>query len=475
MAAPADLGPTPDAAPMPTPDAAVVKSAPWTNKDIGAVTMASVPIFNSPANDSQTVSIMAGGRGIGGTADSFHFMYVAAATNAQVLGNIKAQTMADDKTMSGVMFRESLDPDAAMVFVGPAGDGMSGRVVLRRKKGDMALVVPADAMTAPAPSLKVGQWLRLQRTGNKIVIYAGGRGSVAAANAVPIGTVELTLAGGGDGYFGIAATAGSTNMTTMVDVAGMQVNDLTADPANAGLEQFDLGTMGGVALYDKAMDSLKLTGWGQEWDTVMGTYREFMSIVGKPSPDEFSLQVRLDSIGSAQGKAGILYRAQVNSSGTADIASFTFSRSGGGVSVTVGPGGGVVLEGRTMGYQDQAWEKRAMAAGVKPPVWLRLDKVLAPIPNDPLGASQVLVRAYYSTPAPNGKPTAWTPLGGAISLGAVGTSVIGVLAATYDAGTFGNAVMSGLVWDKPMPISVQADAGAPAPDAGASASDATAD
>jgi hypothetical protein len=446
--------------------------APYVGGDIG--TTGGSFAGNTAANDTQALTITATGTGIGGTADSFHFTRVAARGDAQVLGIIRSHTMAGANTMSGVMFRESLDPDAAMVFVGPTGDGMSGRVVIRRQKGAAAVVAPMDAMMAPAPSLKTAQWLRLQRLGNNVLIYVGSRQGVSDPNAQPIGTIPLTLANPGqDAYYGIAATAGVAGMSTTVDVQGFQVDNLGADPATASLRQYDMGTLGGVALHNKAMNTLSVTGWGQDWGTVAGTYREFATIVGRPGAGDLSAQVRIDSLDntSPNARAGLLYRAEVRATSNGDITTFNFSRSAGGVSLSLTPGAGLVLAGRLSGYQETKWDTIASAPAVKAPVWVRLDKVQIAIPNDPLGGTQTAIAAYYSTPGPNGKPTDWTQIGTGLALaalpGATSVPTIGLHVTSANPTALATAVFNDLTWAAPSPVTLPApDAGAPADAAG---------
>src|SRR5262249_4012898 len=163
---------------------------------------------------SQAIVLAAGGTGIGDKADSFHFMSVADKGTTQVIANVRDFTRINDGSMAGVMFRESLDPDAALVFIGPVSDGKSGRAIIRNTKRLAAQVVPQGSTTSPAALLATGQWLRPQRNGATISAYAGTRAGVSTAQT-KIAEVTLKLANPmANGYFGLAATSGQPATTT---------------------------------------------------------------------------------------------------------------------------------------------------------------------------------------------------------------------------------------------------------------------
>src|SRR5204862_403095 len=97
----------------------------------------------SDQRSDEDVTGSGGGTGSGGMADSFHFVYRPMVGDAELLGRMTTLAMQDSTLIpdptatAGLMIRDSLDPDAAMVYVGPVGDGKTGgQIVVRTKKGD---------------------------------------------------------------------------------------------------------------------------------------------------------------------------------------------------------------------------------------------------------------------------------------------------------------------------------------------------
>jgi hypothetical protein len=421
--APEDAGVEPDAALEPDasrPDAAppVPAPAPWLGKDIGAVGMlAGYENTSAADNDSQRITVYGGGTtGIGGKADAFHFVSRPMTGDAELIGRVTSLGMVDPNTTAGLMIRESLDPDAAMVFLGPIGDGKTGgRVVVRKQKGQAALVTPTDPTAAPLAELKTSQWMRLVRTGATVRIFAGTRLGVSDDSA-SLGSVTLTLAKATSPlYFGMASTSNSDMKPASGRFEDVTISNLSTDSQTAKWTTHTFGISGGSALWSK--NDLAITGLGQPWSTVMDKSRDFFQYAFfRPDvkPDsQTSLQFLVTDQGKTNpgGRVSAMYRVAADMNG--------FNRSNATVALSLTQETGLVLEVRTVAGEKSPLVATEMKADLKAPLWLRLDRQLAPFPADPLGRLFTQVRAYYAADN-KGAPGRWNSFGAVTSFESVG-------------------------------------------------------
>src|SRR5947207_1539493 len=104
-----------------------------------------------------------GGRGIGGTADSFYFAYQPVKGDFEFFVKLN-NLLGDPMAQVGVMARASLDTgstEVALVTLG--GEGTGGQFLTRLTAGGMTAV---QAQAAVKPS-----WLRLVRSGKTITAF----------------------------------------------------------------------------------------------------------------------------------------------------------------------------------------------------------------------------------------------------------------------------------------------------------------
>ncbi len=423
-------------------------SLPWLSVDVGNLGAGTGKlVLETPSNDSQKIRFTAGGTGIGGKADAFHFFHISVKGDAEILGNMKSLTKVDTNSKVGIMIRESLDPDAPSVFLGAITDGSTGgKAVARASKGSDSVVQPADNDMVPLDDrLKTGQWIRLVREGSIIRLFAGSR-----TVWTEIGTVKLTLANpNADLLFGVAVASNNQAMTTTAELNNVYINNLASNPATRALYQQDLGTLGSVALWSG--DKLRLTAWGQPWDTVMGTYREFFGFVFRVSPEDETVTLRVDGFPMANpgARAGLMFRI---SDGSPPTISFSYSRSGASATIMASPESGLELRARNIPVITNSMIENkilAMQPGIKPPVWVRLQKILATTtvmkPNGFLTTEgRTTITASYAMPGMGGMPGMWTVLGEPIVFPS-GSELVGNLgAAAYsnDSNAFATADVS---------------------------------
>jgi len=434
----ADTAAAPEAGPDTAPPMAP-RSAPWRASDVGDVgATKGTMTLSTPANDTQVLRMKAGGTDIGGKADSFSFFYQPVAGNAEILANVKSLTRVDDGTRAGIMIRESLEPGAPSVFVGPAGDGSVGGVIVGRaaRGGDsFALPAPTDNPALDA-RIKTATWLRLVREGATVRVFVSGRTAW-----IEVGAVKLALASpDAELLFGFAAAAHGATASTTAELNNLHVNNLAADVSSRALYQQDFGTLGSTALWDAG--KLVLTGWGQPWDTVMDTYREFFSYVFRPSLEDESLSVKVESLrsnldGDPGVRAGVMFRI---SNGAPPALSFDFSRSGAGAALSV-TASGLQLQARVISATNDPKKELAVMkteAGIKPPLWLRLDKRLATTAvMQPSGfltiQANTTVSASYALRDAAGMPGPWVALGDPVAF-PFGVDLLGCLGVHVSSG-----------------------------------------
>jgi hypothetical protein len=447
----ADAGPPPDAAPpVPAP-------APWVGKDIGAVgALAGYENTTAADNDSERITVYGGGAaGIGGKADAFRFVSRPITGDAELIGRVTSLSMVDPGTTGGLMIRESLDPDSAMVFVGPAGDGKTGgRVIARKAKGEDAVTTPIDP-TMLLPDLKTSQWMRLVRVGSTIKVYAGTR-LVSSNEMGSLGTITLTLKTTGPLYFGFASTSHSDAKLTSARLEDVSVNNLASDPVTKTWLTQTFGMSGGAALWNKG--ELSVTGLGQPWNGAPDKSRDFFQYAFvQPDTKSESLQflVAGQSTTNPAGRVAAVYRQATDLNG--------LNRSNPTVALSLTQSQGLELAVRTANGEKYPLDVTDTKTGVKAPLWLRIDRWLTPVAGDPLGRMFTLVRTFYA-PDNKGTPGKWTEVGLPTAFDAVGPAdfaTMGIAVGSYAPTQPNTAVISQIKYGTPPVTPPPPDGGAP--------------
>jgi hypothetical protein len=427
-------GPDTPSADAPAPGAPF---AGWASADVGAVgSLAGSVGVEGPANDTQPITITAGGgAGVGAAADAFHFVYREVRGNAEIVGRVERITGVDPGAAAGLMIRESLDPKAAMVLVAAVGDGtVGGRVVARERNGDAAVSTPAEG--APlAPALRAGQWFRLVRTGNTVRIFAGSRRTVNE-DASQVGVVTLAQIDTSTSlYVGLAATSHSDAMTSVARFEEVVVDNLSVGDVPRLWQVQAFGISGEAALFQGCC--LALSGGGHPWGAVADRSRDhFLYAYFLPSskPDSrasLTFLVREQSATDPAGRVAAMYRLP-NSSGPSRDAN-GWSRDNATVALSLTQGRGLELQVRATAGPTMPLTTTQAKADLKAPLWLRLDRVLAAVPDDPLGRLLTQVVAYYAPDQQHG-PGDWVPFGSPVTFPDVGPAdfaALGIAVSSY--------------------------------------------
>jgi hypothetical protein len=375
-----------------------------------------------------------------------------------------------------LMIRDSLDPGAAMVFVGPVGDGKTGgRIVVRSAKGVLAAAQPAMA-DAPRADIKASQWIRLVRQGANVQIYVGTRLQIFNGSGLTGSpTLTLTAKAGAPLYFGLAATSGSAMSLVNARFEDISINNLAINRLTSGWSTQAFGIAGGSVLWGTAgaaRDELAITGLGCPWNTDPMKSRDYFqyaffqpSTVAATANASLQFLVTGQAMTNPGGRVAAVYRLPSSS----DITKFTRGNSTVALSLTQGQG--LELNVRALDGEKNAMSTPTTVAGLKAPLWLRIDRLMATEAGDPLKNQFTEVRAYYATYSKNrpGTPGAWVPVGAPTffrSAGPADFASMGIGVSSYVAGVPSTGHIANLtVTTAPAPAPVGFDGGVP--DAGA--------
>ncbi|WP_181592534.1 Ig-like domain-containing protein [Paenibacillus sp. YN15] len=189
--------------------------APWQSADIGNTLVKG----SGSLDDSGTLTVKGSGK-ITGVADSFHYLYQPIKGNASLTARLDSIALLDNNAISGLMIRESLEPDASFALISTSiikadkdenGNGdkddtfyatfFSSRV----KKGGDALTLgttdyPQDRLPA-LPDNTLPLWLKIERVDDTIAAYTSYDGTEWRELA------RKPFAMGTDAYIGFAVDA----------------------------------------------------------------------------------------------------------------------------------------------------------------------------------------------------------------------------------------------------------------------------
>jgi hypothetical protein len=318
--------------------------APWAGKDIGMVARTG----DTTATPTSFI-VVAGGSDIGGGADSFHFVHQPLVGDGEIIARVAALGGAEPASKAGVMFRASLDPDAATVMLAVLGDGNTpGRLQARTLTGANTVVAATDA------ALKAGQFLRLVRAGRTFTAYR----SANRATWTRVGSADADLPAAV--YVGLATEAHSTSSTVQVTYNYATIDNLATDPGAAAWQQLDVGALGGRASFKDG--ALTLTGFGEPFTEAQDYFTGVAQVVS--GSHRLTARVAAQVSTEPEARVGLMFREGLIS---------TTSRMAPHALISFSPGKGVQFFSR--GTQGGLTAGGARNMEAKTPVWLRLDKV----------------------------------------------------------------------------------------------------
>jgi outer membrane protein assembly factor BamB len=187
----------------------------WSCADIGSVTPAGAQSMTATG----TWNVSGGGPDIAGTADAFHFVWQAIATDLTLRARVTAQGNTDGWAKGGVMLRQSTDPQSPFyaVLLTPA----NGVVVEARLGfGSAAQIVVTQAEVAPA-------YLEIGRSGDTLRAYGSSDGVVWSG--IPGSAVNLPFSG--SMLAGLAVSSHSPTALSAVTLDSVSVIASAPPPA----------------------------------------------------------------------------------------------------------------------------------------------------------------------------------------------------------------------------------------------------
>ena len=172
---------------------------------------------------SSEFEIVAGGSGIGGTADAAQFAYQKVTGDFDLKVRVASLVMKNAGTQAGLMVREDLDANSRQLsmLVTPA-EGLNCFQCIRR---DTKWSDSTTTFSGGVPSYPEA-WVRLQRVGNAITAYYGQDGAAWTVAAAVDATAYPAAV-----YIGIVASARNNSAG---NATSAQFRDLRITAKNAG-------------------------------------------------------------------------------------------------------------------------------------------------------------------------------------------------------------------------------------------------
>jgi hypothetical protein len=179
----------------------------WTGADFNAPT---TPGGNTATNGVYTLA--AGGTGIGGTSDQYHWAYRT--FNADSISNVTttARITSVSGGQAGVIIRGNLNAGSRMAAVTVSSTG-EVRFIWRAEQGQAAQSVSAGTFTTPV-------WVRVVRQGNNMSGFVSTNGTnwtqIGTTRSIPISSTSYTGLVAASHNSSVLETSVFTNVNTTV-------------------------------------------------------------------------------------------------------------------------------------------------------------------------------------------------------------------------------------------------------------------
>jgi hypothetical protein len=269
--------------------ASSAQSSSWTSTDVGAVTLAGSA---SETNGAWTVT--GDGSDIWGTADSFQFLHKMLTSAGVLTVRINDLQNTSPFTKAGLMFRSSLNADAATFLLGVKPNG---EVELLERASDGASMQYLGGATLTLPA-----WLRLEHTLN------GGTSAWTSQDGFHWSLLreEIPVQLGHSLEAGVAVTShDSAQLNTA------HFDHLNLDALQSGWASKDIGDVDIAGTDSEADGQWTVTAAGKD---VWGTADSFHFVYINTAAKNQHVVVRVDGLGNTSefAKAGIMLRSSVD-------------------------------------------------------------------------------------------------------------------------------------------------------------------
>ena len=201
---------------------------PWQQQDIGSVGVAGGAVYAGAL-----FTLLASGDDIWNTADAFHYVYQPVSNDCTLVARVSLAHNANANAKAGVMIRDSLNNDAANVFIGV----MPGNTVVFQYRSSDGGGSSSNNVTG----LSASYWVKLVQGGSTFTGYY----SVDGVNWTQLGTTTISM--GASNYGGLAfcnnnnSSFGTATFDGISCTGGLLVPSVpTGLTATAGMEQVTL-------------------------------------------------------------------------------------------------------------------------------------------------------------------------------------------------------------------------------------------
>jgi regulation of enolase protein 1 (concanavalin A-like superfamily) len=308
---------------------------PFRSVDVGGVGRAGTTTLDEKTG---VWTIAGGGRDIFDKADEFHFANAAMDGDARLIARVAAVEKTNEWAKCGVMFRDSLAPDAMFADV-VATPG--GRVAFQWREASGAQGKSIEVPSAPPPV-----WVKIERTGDRFAGFFHHDGKPWT----PIGE-PVTIAMGSVVGAGLAVTAHNAMLQSRASVTNFSLL-----PGGWHAEDIGAPKVPGGSLYEQATHTWTLRAGGAD----IWLASDQFHFVSRAAKVDETLTTRVVSIKrtDAYTKAGLMFREGASAKAP-------------NVAVVATPDGGVFMQ-----WREKAGGESQQMTGEKiaPPVWLRLTR-----------------------------------------------------------------------------------------------------
>ncbi|HWF84288.1 MAG TPA: S8 family serine peptidase [Vicinamibacterales bacterium] len=306
----------------------------WFDRDIGAVGSTGNAQY---ANGTFTVK--ASGADIWGAADAFHYVYRPWIGDGSIVARVASVTEASAWSKAGVMFRATLDANAAHAFM--LVSAAKGVAFQRRD------TTGGDSIDTAGPSAAPPRWMRLARSGNMFTAYQSSDGTSWTRVGIDTISMPQTI------YVGLAVTSHDNTRAT---TAALDAVTVSSSNVPSPWQDADVGAVGsaGSGQYANGTFTVKASG-ADVWGTV-----DAFHYVYQPWTGDGSVIARVASVTdtNAWSKAGVMFRATLHAS-----APHAF--------MLVSAAKGVAFQRRDTSGGDSI---NTVGPSAAPPRWVRLER-----------------------------------------------------------------------------------------------------
>jgi hypothetical protein len=234
--------------------------APWSDADVGQTGLPGASAFQAAPSDPSmpgaSHTLLGGGTGLGGTADSAHVLAQPLLGDGTIVARIDGESNTSSSAQAGVMVRDGSDPGApfAAVVVAPGG---AVSFIWRSAAGQASQSSPPVATTAPA-------WVELVRSGNAFTASVSEDGQTWT----PVGQSE-TIVMPASVSADLVDASGDPTQLNRANFSDVDVHDIGGAPfgGEAGPEFVDIIKSGVSGFYQANFNYVPATLDANGWPT----------------------------------------------------------------------------------------------------------------------------------------------------------------------------------------------------------------